>query len=307
MSARGSPRSLARPRVLPLNDRLTRWAGDGDPIVALAESRRRLYATYQPVFWRPAPNAASRQRPYLARLFDDDEVITLVAVTETALTGFVIGSQGPAPPVYDPGGLTCTLDDFTVDRPDQWATVGKSLLRAAQHEARQRGAAQVVVVCGHLDQAEIVAQPVRTEELDSGSAPAASAMMPTMIELRLRPMTQAEFDAYQVQAAREYAAGHAKAGTWSPDEALVRSDEQFAQLLPDGRATADNLLLTARIPLARGSGSCGSACDIRAVPQILPGSSTSKSYPTAAGKALVARCSPRLRTKCAVMASGPSG
>lgn len=60
----------------------------------------------------------------------------------------------PAPPVYDPGGLTCSIDDFAVADPDLWASVGVDLLREVQREAGQCGAAQVVVVCGHQDHAK---------------------------------------------------------------------------------------------------------------------------------------------------------
>ena len=129
-------------------------ADDLEPIVALADDRRRQYATFQPVFWRPAPDAAARQRPYLNSLIADATVITLVAISDETLVGFVIGRLVPAPAVYEPGGPTCTIDDFTVSQSASWATVGVDLLRAIQEEARHRGAAQLVVVCGHLDQAK---------------------------------------------------------------------------------------------------------------------------------------------------------
>jgi len=123
-------------------------ADDLEPILALADDRRRQYASYQPVFWRPAPDAAARQRIYLDSLIADVTVITLVAICDQTFVGFVIGHLVPAPAVYDPGGPTCTVDDFTVDHPESWATVGVDLLNAIQEDARHRGAAQLVVVCG---------------------------------------------------------------------------------------------------------------------------------------------------------------
>ena len=129
-------------------------ADDLEPIVALADDRRTQYAEYQPVFWRPTPDAAARQRPYLESLIADVTVITLVAISDETLVGFVIGHLVPAPAVYNPGGPTCTIDDFACDQPASWATVGVDLLSAVRQEARQRGAAQLVVVCGHLDQAK---------------------------------------------------------------------------------------------------------------------------------------------------------
>lgn len=126
-------------------------AGDLDGMLRLAEARRTQYATYQPIFWRPAADAVDRQRPHLAKLIEDGAVITLVADTHHGIAGFVIATIVSAPPVYDPGGPTCVVDDFTVDNDPDWSTVGADLLRAVRHIAQQKGAEQVVVVCGYLD------------------------------------------------------------------------------------------------------------------------------------------------------------
>jgi hypothetical protein len=67
------------------------------------------------------------------------------------LTGFIIATLVPAPPVYDPGGLTCLIDDFVVAPAAKWPTTGPVLLRAALDEVARRGAAQAVVVTAHLD------------------------------------------------------------------------------------------------------------------------------------------------------------
>ena len=69
------------------------------------------------------------------------------------LTGFLIASLNPAPPVYDPGGLSCVIDDFAVASADDWLTTAAfGLLRAALAEAGQRRAVQAVVVTAHLDE-----------------------------------------------------------------------------------------------------------------------------------------------------------
>jgi len=128
--------------------------GDVDAVVRLAASRRAQYETYQPVFWRPAADAAARQRTYLAGLIDDPAVISLVAVTDRDVTGFAIATVEPAPPVYEPGGLTCLVDDFVVADPRDWPTVGVVLLRALSRAAQERGAAQIVVVTAQLDGAK---------------------------------------------------------------------------------------------------------------------------------------------------------
>jgi GNAT superfamily N-acetyltransferase len=123
-------------------------------MTVLAGIRREQYARYQPVFWRPAAGAAAKHRPYLAGLVASDEVITLVAEDAGQLTGFLIATLTGAPPVYDPGGPTCQIDDFAVVTDARWLTTGVALLRAGLAHAGRRGAVQAVVVTGHLDQAK---------------------------------------------------------------------------------------------------------------------------------------------------------
>lgn len=125
-------------------------AADLDAVTALASARRRQYSSYQPVFWAPAPDAEKVHRPYLAKLIDHEDVITLVSDDSGAVTGFVIAFIVDAPPVYNPGGRTCQIDDFAVE-PGRWDSAGTQLLRAAIDQAKRRGAIQVVVVTGHLD------------------------------------------------------------------------------------------------------------------------------------------------------------
>jgi GNAT superfamily N-acetyltransferase len=126
-------------------------AADVDAIATMASERRSQYAQYQPVFWRSAANAEQVQRPYLVQLIDDQNVITLVSEESGTITGFLIAMLGDAPPVYDPGGQTCDIDDFVV-APGRWATTGVQLLRSAIEHASERGAVQAVVVTAHLDQ-----------------------------------------------------------------------------------------------------------------------------------------------------------
>ena len=125
---------------------------DLNEILDLANSQRLEYETYQPIFWRVAPDAITQQRDYLASQIANEEVVTLVATSENKLVGFIIGRLVPAPPVYNPGGLTCSIDDFVVNRNDLWETVGADLLDQVRKVAVSKGAVQVVVVCGHLDE-----------------------------------------------------------------------------------------------------------------------------------------------------------
>lgn len=140
---------------------------DLDAILALAAARRQEYAAYQPGFWRPARDAAARQAPYLSGLIADPAVISLVAGTGPVLVGYAVGQLTEAPPVYDPGGATCVVDDFAVADPALWATVGVDLLTAVTRAATDRGAAQVVVVTAARD------DPKRDALDRCGLAPAA--------------------------------------------------------------------------------------------------------------------------------------
>jgi hypothetical protein len=120
----------------------------------LAAGRRDQHARYQPVFWRPATGARDKHHPYLARLVADSQVITLVSEEDSQVTGFLIATLGLAPAVYDPGGLTCQIDDFVMADGEKWTATGPALLRAGLAAAARRGAVQAVVVTAHLDQAK---------------------------------------------------------------------------------------------------------------------------------------------------------
>jgi GNAT superfamily N-acetyltransferase len=125
--------------------------GDVEAIVHLAALKRDQYATYNPTFHRPATDAREKHAPFITRLVDSDEVVSYVEDDGGEIRGFLFGTLIDPPPVYDPGGTTCVVDDFMVDEPNAWESVGRSLLDRAVQEARVRGAVQVVVVCGPQD------------------------------------------------------------------------------------------------------------------------------------------------------------
>ena len=66
-----------------------------------------------------------------------------------------------------------------------------------------------------------------------------------MPELRLRPMTEADLEAYLRTAVSNYADAHVAAGSWAAEEAEERSAAEFGQLLPAGLATENMLLYMA--------------------------------------------------------------
>jgi hypothetical protein len=127
---------------------------DVDEVAALADARRREYERYEPAFWRPAEDALERHRTYLDGLVDADDHVFLVVRGAGRLSGFIVGRLVAAPPVYEPGGLTCLVDDFAVAGPELWGSVGLALLRALGEHAGRRGAVQAVVVTAQLDVAK---------------------------------------------------------------------------------------------------------------------------------------------------------
>jgi hypothetical protein len=134
-----------------------------DRLLELAEQRRIQYQSYQPVFWRNAPDAREKQGSFLERSLRTGSGVALVHEREGRVDGFVIGNLLSSPPVYALDQITCLIDDFHVASPDAWSNVGTTLLRSANREAKKRGAAQTAVICGHLD------QPKRQMLLSAGS------------------------------------------------------------------------------------------------------------------------------------------
>jgi hypothetical protein len=123
-------------------------------MVVIAEVKRVEYEGYSPVFWRKAPDSSPKQELFFQRVLAGTEVIALLAETESSLLGFIIGAVVTAPPVYNPGGLVCIVDDFAVAHPTEWGAVGSALLAAVGQEAKARGAVLSVVVCAQRDQAK---------------------------------------------------------------------------------------------------------------------------------------------------------
>lgn len=121
-------------------------------MVDLSEQKRITYERYRPTFHRKAADSRERQIPFFERLIGGERIIALVYEEGQAIDGFIIGTLVEAPPVYDPGGLTCIVDDFVVARPEDWSTIGAALLGEVSSRAKARGAVQTAVVCGHQDE-----------------------------------------------------------------------------------------------------------------------------------------------------------
>jgi RimJ/RimL family protein N-acetyltransferase len=60
--------------------------------------------------------------------------------------------------------------------------------------------------------------------------------------MRLKPMTESEFETYSQNAATEYAREKVASGNWHPDEAQKRAEQEFHRLLPNGIKTENQFL-----------------------------------------------------------------
>jgi len=127
-------------------------AADITDMAALSEEKRELYETFQPIFWRKATHSKEIQIPYLEKLLAKDNHFALVCETNGIVSGFIIGAVTPAPPVYDPGGLACLIDDFCISSEARWDKEGEALLAESCECAKQLGAVQFVIICGHKDE-----------------------------------------------------------------------------------------------------------------------------------------------------------
>lgn len=118
----------------------------------LAEQKREEYRSTAPVFYRPKEGAREIHEPFLASLVENPERVALVHEENARIDGFLVAMLVTAPPVYDPGGPTCSVDDFVVESPALWPLVGTALLERAIAITKERGAVQTVIVCGPQDQ-----------------------------------------------------------------------------------------------------------------------------------------------------------
>jgi len=121
-------------------------------MVALSDQKRRSYEKLQPQFWRCAEKANDNQAQWFEFLMSKGIGLFFIAEREDKVVGFIRGQLENAPEVYDPGGATLMIDDFCVENPSLWPTMGKLLLNELKTQAKPGGALQVVVVSGHHDE-----------------------------------------------------------------------------------------------------------------------------------------------------------
>jgi len=107
------------------------WAAE------VMERRRRIYARYSPVFWRPAPNAAGLHTRFLARQIASEGTIAL-----RTGHGFIVCQR------RNGEGF---VDDFAVEDPAAWQREGAALLLATAQRLSATGESAVRVVTAHAD------------------------------------------------------------------------------------------------------------------------------------------------------------
>ncbi len=117
--------------------------------MALSAEVRSELAVFDPHFWHPHVTADETQLAWFSHLLRDPGHVVLVADhgDGNELDGFVIGRIVDAPPVYDPGGRSCMVDDFA------WRSPGaaQELLAAATAWAIEQDAVTLVVVTAAAD------------------------------------------------------------------------------------------------------------------------------------------------------------
>lgn len=115
-------------------------------MVTLIEAYRRRLQTWRPVFWNKAAGSGELSMLWFGHLMNQANVLTLISEQDGKADGFLIASLIDAPPVYDIPGKACMIDDYAVETDALWASVGRDLLSEAKTWARQKDAAQVIVV-----------------------------------------------------------------------------------------------------------------------------------------------------------------
>lgn len=119
---------------------------DAAEMARLCDDFRTLLESYAPIFWRKKANMVAIHTNYLLGLINNPNQVTLVHEKYGQIDGFITGLITAAPSVYDPGGSVCLVDDFVVQDPQSWKTVGRDLLIACENSARFRNAVVVIVV-----------------------------------------------------------------------------------------------------------------------------------------------------------------
>jgi hypothetical protein len=116
-------------------------------MVDLSHAKRENYQKVQKQFWKMAKNSDQIQSQFFAEEIDKPNVL---ALCDHKKRGFVIGKIISPPQVYD-AGLTLMIDDFCVETPELWNSVGVELFSEICALAKLKNAKQILAVCGDHD------------------------------------------------------------------------------------------------------------------------------------------------------------
>lgn len=128
-------------------------AADAGAILAIAQRARSPYQRYQRSLWRRAGTDRAQQLAAVAAIIADANTVARVH-DRGEVDAFAFGTVVAAPPVYDPGGPVCLVDDLVVAWADGWATAGAALLEEVSAAGRERGTVLTAVICRHADDAK---------------------------------------------------------------------------------------------------------------------------------------------------------
>jgi GNAT superfamily N-acetyltransferase len=137
------------------------------------------------------------------------------------------------------GLLTGRIGDLYVDAPHAGGGHERAARDWAEAWCTERGAGGIVIrltePAGELFDEYGVRGQIRARQLGSPPEPAG--------EVTGRPMTPAEFPEWAASEKASYIGDIVRSGTLSHEEAVRKSDRDFASLLPEGLATPDHTLL----------------------------------------------------------------
>ena len=126
-------------------------AADLPRILALLQQRREAYQHYSSTFWNIAERASEKQEPFIRKLVDSADTLTIVHESAQHVDGVLLATTMNAPPVYNPGGKVCMIDDYVVESPELWREVGTRLLEHCREWASVKGCVLQIIVCAQKD------------------------------------------------------------------------------------------------------------------------------------------------------------
>jgi GNAT superfamily N-acetyltransferase len=129
-------------------------SSDVDRMTVLVAEKRLLLEQLEPVMWRARENSSDHAGAFLRHVIAQPQALAFVAEDGDRFLGFIIGILQDAPPLYDPGGKSVTVDDFAVVDGTEGDAAASALLDAVMGEGRARGAVQIIVVAAANDARE---------------------------------------------------------------------------------------------------------------------------------------------------------